>query len=86
MRVLTVFSIAASSFLFSTPSQAATVGGVDVTVSGNVTISSSSGNKLTLRGSSSSASDAVIFDFGGRSFSVANLSRLLLKLAPHCLN
>ena len=35
LRILAVLSIAASSFLFATPSQAATVGGVDVTVNVN---------------------------------------------------
>ena len=78
LRILTVLSVVVSSILFATPSQAATVGGVDVTVSGNATITSSSANKLDLRGSSSSASDAVIFDFGGHSFSVANINELFL--------
>ncbi len=81
LRILAVLSIAASSFLFATPSQAATVGGVDVTVSGSVNINSSSANKLTLGGFSSSANDAVIFDFGGRSFSVANINEMFYSAA-----
>jgi len=73
---MTVLSIAASSILFATPSQAASVGGVDVTVSRNALITSSSANKLILGGSSSSASDSVNFDFGGSLFSVANINEL----------
>ena len=76
LRIVTVLSVVASSLLFATPSQAATVGGVDITVSGNVTIASSSANKLILGGSSDSASDSVNFDFGGRAFSVANMNEL----------
>lgn len=74
LRIFTVLSVAASSILFATPSQAATVGGVGVTVSGRVTIASSSANKVTLGGSSSGGSDSVNFDFGGSAFSVANIN------------
>jgi hypothetical protein len=76
LRILTALSIAASSILFATPSQAVSVGGVDVTVSGTVTIDSSSANKVTLGRSSSSTNDRVTFDFGGNAFSLANLSEL----------
>ncbi len=76
LRVLVLLSIAASSILFATPSQAATVGGVDVTVSGTVTIASSSANRSSLASSSTSASDQIIFDFGGLGFSVANMYEL----------
>jgi len=76
LRIVTVLSVVASSLLFATPSQAATVGGVDITVSGNVTIASSSANKLIFGGSSYSASDSVNFDFGGSAFSVANMDEL----------
>jgi hypothetical protein len=73
LRILTVLSIAASSILFAAPSFAVSVGGVDVTVSGKVTIASSSANKVNLGGSSSGGSDSVNFDFGGSAFSVANM-------------
>jgi len=76
LRILTVLSVVASSILFATPSQAVSVGGVDVTVSGTVTIASSSANKVTLGRSSSSTNDRVTFDFGGNAFSLANLSEL----------
>ncbi len=76
LRILTVLSVVASSVLITTPSQAASVGGVDVTVSGNALITSSSANKLILGCSSSSASDSVNFDFGGILFSVASMDEL----------
>ena len=79
LRILTVLSVVASSFLFATPSQAATVGGVNVTVSGNVTIASSSANKLRLGGSSSGSGDSVIFDIGGNTFSVATMNELFYQ-------
>jgi hypothetical protein len=74
LRIFTVLSIAASSILFATPSHAVTVGGVGVTVSGRVTIDSSSANKVTLGGVSSGGSDSVNFDFGGSLFSIANMT------------
>jgi len=76
LRILTVLSVVASSILFATPSFAVSVGGVGVTVSGNVSITSSSANKVILGGTSTSASDSVNFDFGGSAFSVAKISEM----------
>ena len=44
LRTLVVLSIAASSILFATPSQAAVIGGVTITTTGNITGTSLSGN------------------------------------------
>jgi len=76
LRILTVLSVVASSILFATPSFAVSVGGVGVTVSGNVSITSSSANKVILGGTSTSASDSVNFDFGGSAFLVAKISEM----------
>jgi hypothetical protein len=79
LRILTILSFTAGSILFVTPSQAAVVGGVTVTVSGNALITSSSANKLILGGSGSSASDSFNFDFGGSLFSVASINELFFS-------
>jgi hypothetical protein len=76
LRIFTALSVVASSILFATPSHAATVGGVDVTTSGTVVMTSSSANRSSLASSSTSASDRVIFDFGGVGFSVANMDEV----------
>ena len=74
LRVLVLLSIAASSLIFAAPSQAATVGGVDVTVGGNTTIASSTSNRVILSGTNTSASDYVDIDLGGGiSFRIANM-------------
>jgi hypothetical protein len=76
LRILTVVSAVASSIFFATPSQAVSVGGVDVTVAGTVTIDSSSANKVTLGRSYSGTNDTITFDFAGNSFSLASLIEL----------
>jgi hypothetical protein len=83
LRILTVLSIAASSILFATPSQAVSVGGVDVTVGGGTTIASSTSNRVILSGTSTSASDYVDIDLGGGiSIRIANMLENNLTYNP----
>ena len=76
LRTLVVLSIAASSILFATPSQAAVIGGVTITTTGNITGTSLSGNLFyyTSNYGSYSTSDRVVIDISGRKFEFANLS------------
>ena len=83
LRILIALSIAANSILFATPSQAAAVGGVDVTVSGGTTIASSTSNRVILSGTSTSASDYVDIDLvGGISIRIANMSENNVTYSP----
>jgi hypothetical protein len=76
LRILVAFSIAASSILFASPSQAAVIGGVTVTTAGNITATTLSGNSIyyTSNGGSYGVGDKIIFDISGRQFELANLS------------
>ena len=77
LRILVVLSIAASSILFATPSQAAVIGGITITTTGNITGTSLSGNLFyyTTNGDwSYSPNDKVIFNIDGYQFELANLS------------
>ena len=73
LRILTVLSVVASSFLFATPSQAAVIGGVTVTTAGDITATTLSANSIYYTGSSG-VNNKVIIDISGRQFSFANLS------------
>jgi len=76
LRILVALSIAASSILFATASQAAVIGGVTVTTAGNITATTLSGNSIyyTSNGGSYGVGDKIIFDISGRQFELANLS------------
>lgn len=77
LQILSVLSIAASSILFATPSQAVSVNSVSVTVGGGTTIASSTSNRVELSGTSTSASDYVDIDLGGGiSFRIANMNEI----------
>ena len=76
LRILTVLTAAASSILFATPSQAAVIGGVTVTTTGNISATTLSANSIyyTSNGGSAGVNNKVIIDIHGRQFSFANLS------------
>ena len=76
LRILVVFSIAASSILFATPSHAVAIGAIDISVTGTLTGSTLSANSYKYQASSGtvSANDKIVVTIGSNSFYLASFN------------